>query len=313
MKVFLLALGLTLSATEVFAVREEVLFVCEGNKNKAGYTNVFTVRTTQSGKWQTVFSLRDYVEAEAQAQPVKVTNFQSSDNGCIVNLDQTVPSKEEDTVVPMKLIYEGKDLTLQGKKGSSFASASCRILSKSMREQLNDCEISSKPKVSQGVFCRSEKVDETENHIRIDMNKDLTYAERSVYQLFKGKTTDLGKREVDISASLSNGGKECEVVIKEINANKNQKMNLVMKLKKPFGSGDIQGRVEESKLVYQGENLSMPDHFKNMKCEFSGDFYEKVKSCDIAMSAEGTNDETSKAYKTDLPGWQKTKTNKGSN
>lgn len=313
MKVFVLAAAVLLSATKVFALREEVLFTCEGNKNKAGYTNVFTVKTTQSGKWQTIFSLRDYAEAEAQPQALKVIKAESMDNGCIVSLEQFIPDKEDGITVPMKLIYEEKDLTLKGKKGSAFANASCRILSKSMREQLNDCEIKSKPKVSQGIFCRSEKVDETENHLRIDVNKDLTYAERSVYQLFKGKTTELGTRQVDISASPIEGGKECEVTVKEINANKNQKMKLVMKLKKPFGSGDINGRVEESKIVYNSENLTMPDHFKNMKCEFSGDFYEQVKSCDIAMSAEGTNDETSKAYKTELPGWNKSNSNKGSN
>lgn len=311
MKVFFLTLGLLLSATKVFALREEVLFTCEGTQNKAGYTNVFTVKTKQSGKWETVFTLSGAVDASAQAQPVTVTNAVATDNGCIVNIEQLVPGKDEDTKVPMKLIYDDKDLTLQGTKGSAFARASCRILSKSMRDQLNDCEISAKPKVSQGIFCRSEKVDETENHIRIDINKDLTYAERNVYQVFKGKSTDLGKREVDISATLSNGGKECEVVVKEIHANKNQKMNLVMKLKKPFGSGDIQGHVEESKLIYDGENLTMPDRFKNMKCEFSGDFYEKVKSCDIAMSAEGTNDEAYKAPKAELPGWGKSKSEKG--
>lgn len=315
MKVFFLAFGFLVSASSAFAVKEEVLFTCEGGKNKAGYTNTFTVMSTQSGKWKTIFSLEGYAKAEAPAQPLEITKTEASDKGCVLSLEQTVEGKDEETKMPMKLVYDDQDLTLKGKKGSAFANASCKILSKKMRKQLNDCEVKSKPEVSQGIFCRSEKVDETENHIRIDVNSDFTYGERAIYQIFKGKTTDLGTRGVNIITRVAEGGDQCNVEISEIHPTENQKMNLTIKLKKPFGTGDIMGRVGVSKIVYEKENLTMPDQFKNMKCEFSRDFYEKIKSCDIDTTVQGTNDEKLRGYKVESPESSKKtdKQNKGKN
>jgi hypothetical protein len=316
MKVFFLAFGFLLSANCAFAVKEEVLFTCEGKKNNAGYTNTFTVMSTQSGKWKTIFSLQGYARAEAPAQPLEITNTEASDTGCVLSVEQTVEGKDADTKLPMKLVYEGQDLTLKGKQGSAFANASCKILSKSVRKQLNDCEVKNKPEVSQGILCRSEKVDDTENHIRIDTNPDFTYAERTIYQVFKDKTTELGTRSINIITRVAEGGDQCNVEISEIHPTTNQKMRLTMKLKKPFGSGEIKGRVEESKIVYKDENLTMPDHFKNMKCELSRDFYEKIKSCDIDTTVQGTNDERLRGYRVESPAassQKSSKQNKGQN
>jgi hypothetical protein len=51
-----------------------------------------------------------------------------------------------------------------------------------------------------------------------------------------------------------------------------------------------------------------------MKCEFSRDFYEKIKSCDIDTTVQGTNEEKLRGYKVESPESSgKSKKNKGKN
>lgn len=295
MKIYLFTLCFFFAASQVFAV-DEVLLKCEGTKTKSGFTTVYTILRSSSGKWKTKFTLSGVIDADAPLQPVKVTGQEAKDDSCVISIDQTTKDKDgTDVIVPMKLVYADKDLTLQGDKKSNFANAPCSSISKSMRAMLNNCKIEEKTEVNQGVLCRSDQIDGSRIDIRIDTSKDLNYSERTIYQYQGlGKKTDptvtnYGTRATDITANLADEGKTCVVEIHEVNPTKDKNMKLVMKLPKPFGSNAAPGTVYESHLVANDDTKTLPDKYKNMQCEFMGDFYEKVKGCDIDTTAAGND------------------------
>lgn len=297
MKILFFILSFVLFATQVFAATEEVLFSCKGQKTSDGLVPIYKAESLRSGRWVSSIEAEGLVsEASERPDLVTISDQSKKENGCVLTLDQKINGKAH----TLNLVYADKELTLRDKVAPNFKNAPCKIISKSLRQQLNDCKIVDREEVEQGLLCRSDSVDETEIHIRVDVNKDATYAERSIYQIYKGKGTKLGTKTAEITTNLIKDGNECVVEITEANQTKDNRLKLVIRLKKPFSDSAL-GWVSESKITSKNaegmkETMILPDEFKNMKCEVTGNLSAKISECnvDTTMPNESTSPKPAK-------------------
>ncbi|MBS1969360.1 MAG: hypothetical protein JSU04_03595 [Bdellovibrionales bacterium] len=298
MKMLVFILSSLVFATHVLAAQEEVLFSCKGGKTTSGVVPIYKVESLRSGRWVSTVEAEGVMsEGDVPYDVITLSNQSKKDNGCVVTLDQKINGKPR----TLNLVYADKELTLKDKTASNFGNAPCRIISKNLRKQLNDCQIKDKEEVSQGMLCRSDNSDDTEIHIRIDSNKDVSYTERTVYQVYQGKASKLGTRSSEITSNLVSDGNECVVTVTESKESADRQLRLVIRLKKPFADAAL-GRVEVSKITAKTddgktETVTMPDQFKNMKCEFMGDLAAKISECKVdtlAATDEATPTEAKK-------------------
>jgi hypothetical protein len=275
-------LGFLLSATHALAAQEEVLFSCKGGKTTDGVVPIYKVESLRNANWiSTVEAEGVPSEGNAIYEKVKISSQEKKDNGCVVTLEQKINGQAR----KLNLVYADKELTLTDKSATNFAKAPCRVISKNLRAQLNNCQIIDQETVAQGMLCRSANTDDTEIHLRIDTNKEVSFAEREILQVFQGNATTLGTRWAEITSNLGSSGEECVLTITESKESDDRQLKMVLRLKKPFSDVAL-GRVEVSKITTKSANgrteiLSLPDKFKNMRCEFKGDLAAKVAKCNV--------------------------------
>lgn len=282
MKILFFIFAIVSVVAQSYAAQEEVLFTCVGGKTSDGITPLYKVESLRNGRWVSSVEAQGDIDSSSVASELVTISQQSKkQNGCVVTVKQKLNEKER----TFNLVYADKDLTLKDTTESNFSKAPCRIISKGLRAQLESCAIKDREEVKQGVLCRSKPVDGTEIHIRIDNNKDVSYAERAVFQMYQGNATKLGTRAIEITTKLIDNGNECVATITEANETPEKKLRLVIRLKKPFTEAAL-GHVEVSKISTKNslgktEVLTMPDSFKNMTCEFTGELAEKIASCNV--------------------------------
>lgn len=282
MKMAIFILSSLLSAMQVLAAQEEVLFSCKGGKTTDGVVPIYKVESLRNGRWVSTVEAEGVIsQGDIPYDVITISDQSKKDNGCVLTLDQKINGKAR----TLNLVYADKELTLKDKTASNFGNAPCKVISKNLRKQLNACQIKDKEEVSQGMLCRSDSADDTEIHIRLDSNKEVSYTERTIYQVYQGKASKLGTRSSEITSNLISGGNECVVTVTESKESPDRQLRLVIRLKKPFSDAAL-GRVEVSKITSKNdsgkyETVSMPDQFKNMKCEFMGDLASKISECKV--------------------------------
>jgi hypothetical protein len=298
MKIAVFIFSTVFIGAQAFAAQEEVLFSCKGGKTSDGETPIYKVESLRNGRWVSTVEAEGVIsEGQESSDLITISNQTKKSDGCVLTLDQKITGKAH----TLSLVYTDKELTLKDKVAPNFANAPCKVISKALRKQLNECEIKDREQVAQGLLCRSDKVDDTEIHVRVDVNKEVSYAERTVYQYYQGKAAKLGTRAAEITSSLIKDGNECIVTVTEAKETSDKMMRLVIRLKKPFTDASL-GRVETSKITAKSsdgrnETITMPDSFKNMKCEFMGDLSSKISQCKvdtIASSEEAAPPKTKK-------------------
>lgn len=282
MKILFFISVIVVATVQSFAAEEEVLFSCVGGKTSAGVVPLYKVESLRNGRWISTVEAQGVIsEGDLPSDVVTISKQAKKGSGCVLKLDQNLQGKPR----TFDLVYADKELTLKDTVVSNFTKAPCKVISKKLRAQLEACDIKDREEVSQGLLCRSDPVDETEIHIRIDSNKDVSYTERAIFQVYQGKATKLGTRSSEVTSSLIDDGNTCVVTVTESNETPEKRLRLVIRLKKPFTEAAL-GRVEVSKVSTKNENgkvetVSLPDHFKNMKCEFMGDLAGKIAECNV--------------------------------
>lgn len=282
MKILFFIFAIVAVSAQSYAAQEEVLFTCVGGKTTEGIIPLYKVESLRNGRWvSSVEAQGDADSVGLMSELVTIAKQSKQANGCVVTVKQKLNDKDR----TFNLIYADKDLTLKDTKDSNFSKAPCKIISKGLRAQLESCAIKDREEVKQGALCRSNNVDGTEIHIRIDTNKDVSYAERAVYQVYQGDASKLGTRAVEMTTKLIDNGNECVATITEANETPDKKLRLVIRAKKPFTDLAL-GHVEVSRISTKNnlgktEVMTMPDSFKNMKCEFTGELAEKIASCNV--------------------------------
>lgn len=296
MKILFFIVAVVAVATQSHAALEEVLFSCVGGKTSDGVVPIYKVESLRNGRWISSVEAQGVIsESDSVSDVVTISKQTKKENGCVLTLDQKLNGKAR----TFNLVYADKELTLKDTAGSNFSNASCKVISKSLRAQFEACAIKDREEVNQGMLCRSDSVDDTEIHIRIDANKDVSYAERTIYQYYQGKASKLGTRAAEVTTNSVEGGEGCVVTVTESNETPDKKLRLVIRLKKPFTDAAL-GRVEVSKISTKNdgktETVSMPDHFKNVKCEFMGELATKLSECNVD-TIEASAETSSRAKK----------------